>query len=189
VRPITDDDTGLKVLCEPAVEETAGNQAPIIDVVAIHGIGSHPDDTWCKKVGIGEASQYVNWLEKPDMLPSVVPNARIMRYGYMSRWYGDEAICQKTSTVAQRLLMSLKRARKVPVLQSRPLIFVAHCFGGLVILQALIDAEHSPNDWPGIYSATFGIVFLGTPFRGAPELTLRELIQAVDAEYQDTIQG
>ena len=47
------------------------------------------------------------------MLPAVVPGARIMRYGYQSRWFGDEAVSQKASTVAQRLLLSVKRARKV----------------------------------------------------------------------------
>ncbi|CAG8973536.1 hypothetical protein HYALB_00002862 [Hymenoscyphus albidus] len=189
VRPITDEDTGLRVLHKPVVEETTENQAPIIDIVAIHGIGAHPVDTWCKKVGTGETSHYVNWLEKEDMLPSVVPNARIMRYGYMSRWYGDDAIRQKATTVADRLLISLKRKRRGPALQSRSLIFVAHCFGGLAVLQALLNAERFPDDWPGIYSATCGIVFLGTPFRGAPGLTLSELLKAVDAEYQDTIQG
>jgi len=47
------------------------------------------------------------------MLPAVVPDARIMSYGYQSQWFGDEAISQKASTVAQRLLLSLRRARKV----------------------------------------------------------------------------
>lgn len=66
---------------------------------------------------------------------------------------------------------------------------MAHCFGGLAVLKALLNAEQFPDDWPGIYSATMGVVFLGTPFRGAPGLTQSEMIQAVAAEYQDTIQG
>ena len=47
------------------------------------------------------------------MLPAVVTRARIMRYGYESQWFGDDAIRQKASTVAQRLLLSLERKRKV----------------------------------------------------------------------------
>jgi hypothetical protein len=58
-----------------------------------------------------------------------------------------------------------------------------------LILQALLNSHQFPADWPGIYSSTIGIVFLGTPFRGAPGLTQSELIQAIDASYQDTIQG
>jgi hypothetical protein len=83
-------------------------------IVAIHGIGAHPDKTWCKNVSTNENEQrYVNWLKDVEMLPSVVPNARIMRYGYESQWFGPDAIRQNTSTVADRFLLTLKRARKV----------------------------------------------------------------------------
>ncbi|KAL9023809.1 MAG: hypothetical protein Q9196_006960 [Gyalolechia fulgens] len=106
VRAVTEDDIGLKVLYEIP--------APSTDIIAIHGIGAHPDDTWCKQVDTGSSTErYVNWLGDAHMLPAVAPDARIMRYGYQSKWFGDEAIKQKASTVAQRLLLSLRRARKV----------------------------------------------------------------------------
>jgi len=108
VRLVTEDDIGLRVLYEPA--KHVGTQASMIDIVAIHGIGAHPDDTWCKKVNTSGTSRYVNWLSDPKMLPSVTPNARILRYGYESEWFGDNAIRQKASTVAERLLLALKRA-------------------------------------------------------------------------------
>lgn len=47
------------------------------------------------------------------MLPTVVPEARILRYGYESAWFGRDAMRQKVSTVAKRLLVSLRRERKV----------------------------------------------------------------------------
>ena len=82
--------------------------------MAIHGIGVHPDDGWRKKVDVGGSGEhYVNWLQAPHMLPAVVPGARIMRYGYQSQWFGEEAISQKASIVAHRLLLSLRRERKV----------------------------------------------------------------------------
>ncbi|KAF2733551.1 hypothetical protein EJ04DRAFT_438762, partial [Polyplosphaeria fusca] len=123
------DDIGLKVL-----RKAPADTARIIDIVAIHGIGAHPDDTWCKNVGTAESPRWVNWLEAKDMLLAVAPSARIMRYGYQSQWFGDEAMRQKVSTVAQRLLVALRRNReKYPF---RPLLFIAHCFGGLVMLEA-----------------------------------------------------
>ena len=79
-------------------------------IVALHGIGAHPDDTWCAKV---DNSNRVNWLEDRKMLPAMVPNTRIMRYGYESQWYGEGAISLKAGTIAQRLLLRLKRERKV----------------------------------------------------------------------------
>jgi hypothetical protein len=47
------------------------------------------------------------------MLPAVAPNARILRYGYQSQWFGKEMMQQSVSTVAKRLLRALKRTRKV----------------------------------------------------------------------------
>jgi hypothetical protein len=85
-------------------------------IVAIHGVGAHPDDTWCKNVGTDVTGpRYVNWLEDQEMLPSAVPSARIMRYGYESQWFGKEATQQRATSVARRLLIALKRERKVCV--------------------------------------------------------------------------
>lgn len=82
-------------------------------IVAVHGLGAHPDETWSKKRGTDSDSPWVNWLEEPDMLPAAVPNAQIMRYGYKSGWFGQDSIKQTASVVAHKLLMTLRRARKV----------------------------------------------------------------------------
>ena len=83
-------------------------------IVAIHGIGSHPEDTWSKNISTdSQAPQFVNWLSHTDMLLSVAPNIRVLRYGYESAWFGDDAVRQKTSTVADRLLLALRRKREV----------------------------------------------------------------------------
>jgi len=50
------------------------------------------------------------------MLPAAVPNARIMRYGYESRWFGDDTqdtVRLKASTIAQQLLLQLNIEREV----------------------------------------------------------------------------
>jgi len=83
-------------------------------IVAIHGIGAHPDETWINKCEIGGAeARRVNWLEDQNMLRATVHNARIMRYGYESEWFGKQAIKTKVSSVAERLLISLRRYREV----------------------------------------------------------------------------
>ncbi|KEQ57777.1 uncharacterized protein M437DRAFT_60950, partial [Aureobasidium melanogenum CBS 110374] len=109
-----------------------------LSIVAVHGIGAHPDDNWCKIRGADldamNPENYVNWLSDSAMLPEVIPNTRITRYCYKSVWFGPDAIKQNSSRVAQRLLLALRRERKD--FPFRPLIFIAHCFGGLVMLQA-----------------------------------------------------
>ncbi|EWC43932.1 hypothetical protein DRE_01284 [Drechslerella stenobrocha 248] len=172
-RPIHNRDIGLKILCNP--------QEANIDIVAIHGIGAHPDDTWCTSAASkGADPGYVNWLSDPRMLPLAVPTARIMRYGYKSRWFGGETIRQDVTTVADRLLVALSLKRDD--YENRPLLFIAHGFGGLVVLRALLKDKHFMES--KIYQTTVGLVFFGTPFRGA-DLTQTELIQAAQDEYED----
>jgi hypothetical protein len=125
VRPVTNDDTGLKVLREAPVgaEQSieyvhlqcllAPTDARPSSIVAIHGLGAHPDDSWCVNAGTGESPRWVNWLKEETMLPAVAPNARIMRYGYQSQWFGREMMQQSVSSVAERLLINLRRKRKV----------------------------------------------------------------------------
>jgi hypothetical protein len=62
---------------------------------------------------VGKPENYINWLSDPDMLPAVVPNARIMRYGYNSAWFGEDRITTSPRIVGQRLLQQLKLKRKV----------------------------------------------------------------------------
>jgi hypothetical protein len=107
---VTDDDIGLKVLRDAPAEA-----AEVVDIVAVHGIGAHPDDSWCKNVSTTESPRWVNWLDEENMLPAIAPCARIMRYGYQSQWFGEGAMRQKASTVAQRLLLALRRRRGVRI--------------------------------------------------------------------------
>ncbi|KAF3037154.1 hypothetical protein E8E11_005557 [Didymella keratinophila] len=135
VRTITSKDVGLKVLRE------APAAADGIDIVAVHGLGAHPDDSWCQNAGRAEEPRWRNWLIEDDMLPADVP--------------------------------------------FRPLLFVAHCFGGLVVLKALSESEQYPKEWPGVYSSTTGLVFFGTPFRSAEGMNQMEMLEAARREYHN----
>lgn len=101
----------LSTACLPAKQILLADS--LSSIVAIHGIGAHPDDTWCKNVGTKETPRWANWLFEDDMLPAVAPNARIMRYGYQSQWFGKDAMRQNVSVVARRLLLALQRKREV----------------------------------------------------------------------------
>ncbi|THZ56592.1 hypothetical protein D6C85_10578 [Aureobasidium pullulans] len=153
VRAVTEDDTGIEILYQPS--------NPNIDIVAVHGLGAHPDDTWCKNIGTPESPQWVNWLKDPDMLPSIASNARIMRYGYESAWFGSEAIKQSTTDAAEEFLDDLKGLRG-----------------------AMIHARLHSKRWPDLLSYTTGLVFFGTPFRGAEGISQSELLQAAIEEHK-----
>ncbi len=71
------------------------------------------------------------------MLPAALPNARIMTYSYESVWCGDNAVKQSLRGVALKLLPELKEERSE--CPRRPIIFIGHCFRGLVSLEVTIQ--------------------------------------------------
>lgn len=86
-------------------QQSRKDEVDIFSVLAVHGIGAHPDRTWT----FGD----VNWLKDEHMLPRAIPNSRILRFGYESQWLGKDAIQQRLSLVADQLLRGLMESRKV----------------------------------------------------------------------------
>lgn len=132
----------------------------MVDIVAVHGLGAIPEITW------KDSPSGVNWLSDAHMLPALTPGARILRFGYDSLWLGREPIRTRLPTIADKLLLVLARERQAH--PRRPLVFIGHCFGGLVVQRALITAKLHPETEAeeGILDATVGAVLLGTPHRG-----------------------
>lgn len=137
----------------------------------VHGIGADPDRTWRK----GDC----NWLSDESMLPSAIPNARILRFAYESQWLGRDTVQQRLPLVADQLLSSFVQARKG--YPTRPLMFVGHCFGGLVIQKAVIASRLHARDYPGICDSVSGIAFLGTPNRGSDSQSKAAIIASMAA--------
>jgi hypothetical protein len=62
----------------------------------------------------------------------------------------------------------------------RPIVWICHSLGGIVVKQALISAagqskHQRHNDLGGIYDATIDVLFLGTPHRGSSKEELGRL--------------
>ncbi|TLD25152.1 hypothetical protein PspLS_05891 [Pyricularia sp. CBS 133598] len=108
------------------------------DIVAVHGLNGDARKTWTDP----ESGSF--WLE--DFLPERAKTARIMTFGYDSK-----VAFSKSKGGASR----------------RPLIFVAHSLGGIVVKKALIMAYMEHVNYGDIVDSTIGIVFMGTPHRGS----------------------
>ncbi|KAK8142845.1 hypothetical protein G3M48_008093 [Beauveria asiatica] len=176
--------SGIKVLVDPTQHggTNINKKEDMIDIVAIHGIGASPDTTW---TGRGPTGEEVNWLTNSDMLPNAVPTARIMRFGYKSTWYGtdkDDAKRTHVFDVAEMLLKELEICR---LDTTRPIIFIAHSYGGLVLMQALRRSFENPDKWSSLFRFTAGLVFFGTPFRGRQGLSLAQIVAAVAQHNPD----
>jgi pimeloyl-ACP methyl ester carboxylesterase len=78
-------------------------------------------------------ANWINWLEDKEMLPAEFPTARVFRYGYPSDWFGEHAVKTRAASIAEDLLDQLNDIRRENT--DRRLIFIAHSFGGLVLLK------------------------------------------------------
>jgi len=111
-----------------------------LSIVAIHGLNGHRENAWTSKNG-------TMWLK--DLLPEDIPSARILTYGFDA----DTRSFTQTSTQnifrhAETFVGDLSQVRRenpevstVSRLCSllfnlggqRPIIFVAHSLGGIVL--------------------------------------------------------
>jgi len=134
---------------------------PIVDIVAIHGLDGHREESWKAKNG-------VLWLR--DLLPKKIPKARILSYGYDANTRGHEQLSVETlDGHATALVSKLALKREETSTKERPIIFLAHSLGGIILKNALIHAysthRNHLNDHKAIDLSTYGILFLGTPIK------------------------
>ncbi|RDW58661.1 hypothetical protein BP6252_13137 [Coleophoma cylindrospora] len=132
-----------------------------IDIIAIHGLETGSPRTWeYWKEG---ASRRVNWISDADMMPAAVPEARIYTYDWDANCF-DDAPVHTLLGHANDLLVCIARQRES---QDRPMIFVASCFGGLILAEAICRAGQEGNPYRHVMLATVGAIFLATPFSGS----------------------
>ncbi|KAL6792772.1 hypothetical protein J3E68DRAFT_407377 [Trichoderma sp. SZMC 28012] len=102
------------------------------------------------------------------MLPAAVPRACLLLYNWPAKFYTN-AVDLTLHDLAEGLWLDIHARRcqkREPVY--RPILFIASCFGGLVIAKALHSAASKTSTYSYLRDATVGIVFLGTPFNGTP---------------------
>jgi len=109
-------------------------------------------------------------------VPVTLPNARVLTYGYDTNIrHRFEAPISKNTVydIGMDLLVSLEAERRSK--PSRPLIFVAHSLGGIVVKEALRRShcfQMHQTHLHEIYQSTVAVVFFGTPHSGADPRSL-----------------
>ncbi|KAM7187468.1 hypothetical protein V8F33_011208 [Rhypophila sp. PSN 637] len=149
----TDVNSGLKVL-------HPGKEPVVADFIAVHGLNGHWEKTWSTASG-------VNWLS--SILAEDIPNVRILTYGYNSRTHGaEQLIVESLYDHGKTFVQVLCAYRRNTKTEGRPIIFLAHSLGGIVVKSALIHSNlwHRDN-LNDIKRSTHGLVFFGTPHGGS----------------------
>ncbi|RPB13466.1 hypothetical protein P167DRAFT_115662 [Morchella conica CCBAS932] len=133
---------------------------PIVaDVVAVCGLNRHAYGSWR---GRGKLRRM--WLR--HYFSQDIPNYRTMIYGYNSNLTAHAI--HTTQDYSKGFLEELIKARKTEQEKRRPLIFIGHGFGGVIIVQSLVRAKESEpgSDQSHIFPSTYATIFFGTPHRG-----------------------
>ncbi|OQD78945.1 hypothetical protein PENANT_c070G01951 [Penicillium antarcticum] len=137
------------------------NEPVIADIIAIAGLDGHAYGSWQGRGNPGRM-----WLR--DFLSKDLPQCRTMIYGYNSKLssHGVDTILD----YGRELMEEIKKIRNTKELQQRPLIFIAHSFGGIIVAHCLVRAiQTMEEDHPAITSlhrATYGMILFAIPHKG-----------------------
>ncbi|KAF3386293.1 hypothetical protein F1880_001048 [Penicillium rolfsii] len=142
-------------------------EIPTVDIVFVHGLNGHPENSWTSKT--------TGCFWPVDLLPDVLGQLRprILTYGYNANVaaFTDGASRDSIVSHAETLASNLAANRNLRSCSDRPIIFVCHSLGGLVVKRALIYSRSLSNEKTehlrSVYVSTFGILFLGTPHNGS----------------------
>ncbi|KAL3420621.1 nacht and wd domain protein [Phlyctema vagabunda] len=119
------DHLGLNVIFEP--------EDPLVDIIFVHGLGGTSRATWSYNRDLD-----FFWPGKWLPLEPDIQNARILSFGYNAHFAAPgPAPIAGISDFAKDLLFEMKYAKNKRLedleIGKRPLIFIAHSMGGLVV--------------------------------------------------------
>lgn len=163
----------------------------------IHGFNGHPERTWTskgrvprRKFGLFSRSRHDNGTSKAavywprDLVPSTAPHARVLTYGYATHVGHRAAAALNRNTVydiAWDLLIALESKRRAE--PSRPILFIAHSLGGIILKEMLRRARGchlGQAHLRAVFESTIGVIFFGTPHAGAdPRGFLKHLAEVI----------
>ncbi|OCT54189.1 hypothetical protein CLCR_00227 [Cladophialophora carrionii] len=115
-----------------------------------------------------------------DLLPQSLPHARVLTYGYdasLGHRLGPSHSQKTVYDFAKDFLLELEAVRRCQ--PKRPLVFMAHSLGGIVVKEMLRQSygylDHQP-ELRALSESTSGIIFFGTPHGGADPRSLLKTI-------------
>jgi hypothetical protein len=123
------------------------NHMSAYSLVFIHGLDGHPFETWT------DSQNHVFWPR--DLMPSVLPGTRVLTYGYNEDTRGNRLTSNLRDSA--RSLMHRLMAIRQQGPSTKPIVFVSHCLGGLIVKQSLVFAHNEP-EFEALATATRGLV-------------------------------
>lgn len=117
------------------------------------------------------------------MLPFTILTARVLSFGYEANaatFFGDVS-ADRIQQHAHTLVAELEAVRALSSTAERPIIFVCHGLGGILVKKALAHSatqtSKNVDHKYSIYISTYGILFMGTPHSGIEDATWQTIAQ------------
>ncbi|KAI1846006.1 hypothetical protein JX266_007815 [Neoarthrinium moseri] len=140
------------------------------DCIAISGLASHPFGSWQPRGG----DKSFMWIR--DELPRQLQGCRTVIHGYDTR-LNDSNSFQNIPDLAKQLISHLQ-AYGWALPSARPIAFLAHSLGGIVLKQALVQlADSSDEEYKSLMRILRGVVFFGVPNLGMQQEHFRTIAQ------------
>jgi hypothetical protein len=174
---IDDVQQGIETIYPPP----RSNINPDVDIVFVPGLGADPVRSWKSN------TSDFNWMSDKDGIVRDFPKSRILLYQYESAWKGPLKVKQYMGNLGMTLLHGLKIKReKCP---RRPIVFIGHSMGGLVIAKAITILDTRRDLFPAMFECVAGCVFFGTPFGGTAAATAGSYIALIGEKFDKAFQS
>ncbi|KAM7204215.1 hypothetical protein V8F20_003628 [Naviculisporaceae sp. PSN 640] len=161
----------------------------LADIIFVHGLMGHPVKTWLfgsmpgvrtenghprsrlrsifrskgKKEATSSSAQPAYW----PLFLAYEGNFRILTYGYDSHPVRLFSPTNQMSIVNHAEQLMAKVTWKRTSCHGRPLIFVCHSLGGILVKAAIVESSRSPGPPADLAQSCRAIFFFGTPHMGS----------------------
>lgn len=146
----------------------------VLDCVAISGLASHPFGSWQQR---GNENSFM-WLR--DGLPKDLPGVRTITYGYDTQLSASKSF-QSTYDIAMALVNRLTSVG-FGWRSAKPIVFLAHSLGGIVLKEALVILAPSSGHETSILEKIKAILLFGVPNAGMETAQLKTMVKGDPTE-------
>ncbi|VUC22222.1 unnamed protein product [Clonostachys rosea] len=142
----------------------------MFDSISISGLSSHPFGSWQPR----GADKSFMWIR--DELPAFVPGVRAFTYGYDTNLINSNSF-QLISDIARGFIEHL-RIGGWSLTSARPIVFLAHSLGGLVLKDALVQIADARNELDrSLLDKVRGAIMFGVPNLGMEQSHLLAMVE------------
>ncbi|PFH59008.1 hypothetical protein XA68_12937 [Ophiocordyceps unilateralis] len=181
-------DSSARFVVDPAGERTYDETT--VDVVTVPCPGADPLQSWSRDGLVGRyfgapsmrdaeavparhgAASGPSWVRQG--IRREAPRARILLYAHPEMMAGTTL-----ADLADSLLEEL-RVLRVGEAAERPLVFIAHSIGGLVVKMALTKAARDAR-YESVLRECYGVAFFGTPHQGSSYFAMHGLADSIQS--------